>query len=192
MPRFLWDPVVYCALLLFSLPLKAEPMDGIETGLNLIGDCQLAKIYDRESTAEWLCEGYQDIQVWVSGGQERFYVSFGAAADEEPAAFQTLEPRNQPGERVEWVLEDGQPVATILRWFTQVQEGLKRTSIYRGEVLVVTQLGEGQTCHIGYIDALATQNPYELARDTARLLAGIWDCQQAPKLLGRGGRSLGF
>ncbi|UXN74462.1 hypothetical protein N8D56_04770 [Devosia sp. A8/3-2] len=34
-------------------------------------------------------------------------------------------------------------------------------------MLVVTQLAEGQTCHIAYIDALANDNANELARQAA-------------------------
>jgi hypothetical protein len=42
-------------------------------------------------------------------------------------------------------------------------------------VLVVTQLVEGNSCHIAYIDALANKNANELAREAADK-SGDFDC----------------
>ncbi|MDD7909327.1 hypothetical protein PUV47_05310 [Pseudovibrio exalbescens] len=190
MVRFSLRPVgILLCFLVFPTVALAE---NVRTPLDFASNCQLTKIFDGEAAAEWICEGFQDIPVWVSGGSSKFSVSYGVTADKEPAATQTLEPDNRPGRQVEWVLEDGEPVATILRWITRIDQSLDPADAYRGEVLVVTQLGQGQTCHIGYVDALANRDPHQLARDAANLLAGIWDCSQSPKLLGRGGRSLGF
>jgi len=159
-------------------PLK-EPKMGVDSGA-------------------WICEGYKNIPVYVAEGDLRFFVSFGDKAMQEPAASQSLGPRNRLGDTVEWVLEDGEPVATILRWHTDIPaelagaEQADADGFYRGQVLVVTQLREGKTCHVGYVDARAAKNANKLARDAAHLLAGIWDCSSEPKLLGGGGLSLGL
>ena len=44
-----------------------------------------------------------------------------------------------------------------------------------GQVLVVTQLVEGNTCHIAYVDARANDNANELARAAADA-SGSFDC----------------
>ncbi len=151
-----------------------------------------------EDSARWSCQGYNGIPVYVAEGDLRFFVSFGEAGPAEKAATQSLGPWNRLGSTIEWVLEGGEPVATILRWHTDVPEGVVDAKpaggdgIYRGQVLVITQLGQGKTCHVGYVDARANKDANQLARDSARLLAGIWDCASEPKILGHGGLSLGL
>jgi hypothetical protein len=85
---------------------------------------------------------------------------------------------------LEWLLppdnQTAPPIATILRWFTQREQAAPA-----GEVLVVTQLKSGATCHIAYVDALANANANELARQAAEDLAGDFDCENTmPKIYG--------
>ena len=68
----------------------------------------------------------------------------------------------------------GSPVATILRWYTAAPDGAGDKT--EGQVLVVTQLRPGATCHIAYIDALANKNANEMARHIADQQAGSFDC----------------
>ncbi|MNT74727.1 hypothetical protein D3C72_2135700 [compost metagenome] len=63
------------------------------------------------------------------------------------------------------------PVATIVRYHTADPE----TGEDKGQVLVVTQLVEGNSCHIAYVDARANANANELAREAADK-AGNFDC----------------
>ena len=63
------------------------------------------------------------------------------------------------------------PVATILRYHTADPE----TGEDKGQVLVVSQIAEGNSCHIAYVDALATANANDLARAAADG-AGDFDC----------------
>ncbi len=173
--------------------------DSVYSSLDLNETCELQETPDLdESAAVWMCEGYNGIPVYVAEDDLRFFVSFGEAAQNEPAATQGLSPWNRIGSTIEWVLEDGKPVATILRWYTDIPADLAGEAkadadgFYRGQVLVITQLGQGKTCHIGYVDARSSKNANKLARDAAGLLAGIWDCNSQPKLLGGGGLSLGL
>ena len=88
---------------------------------------------------------------------------------------QTLPPFNRLGEKLEWRLNNDlgrwMPIATIVRYHTADPE----TGEDKGQVLVVTQLVEGNSCHIAYVDALANDNANELAREAADK-AGEFDC----------------
>jgi hypothetical protein len=63
------------------------------------------------------------------------------------------------------------PIATIVRYHTADPE----TGEDKGQVLVVTQLVEGNSCHIAYIDALANADANVLAREAADR-SGDFDC----------------
>ena len=125
--------------------------------------------------ASWACPGYKGYPLQVTEGDLRFTLNYGFNVDKEPGTGQSLGPFNHLGPKLEWRLSNasGQwlPVATIVRYFTQNPDTLEETN----QVLVVTQLVEGETCHIAYIDALANPNANELARQAADK-AGKFDC----------------
>ena len=106
----------------------------------------------------------------IAEGDLRFFVSYGFGADDEPAAGQTPPPFNTLGPKIEWRLSNAsgawKPVATIVRYFVDNDTDID------GQILVVTQLGEGTTCQIAYIDALANPDANELAREAADDMAG--------------------
>ena len=136
------------------------------------------------------CEGYRGRPVFVGEGDLRFFVWFDRRKSEEPLASQTLGPFNTIGETMEWRLRrvdgDWQPFATILRYKTSLNDDRDD-----GEVLVVTQLRPGATCHIAYVDARSNKNANELAREAADRLAGTFDCNDTPERVGAPGPSLG-
>jgi len=125
--------------------------------------------------ASWACPGYKGYPLMVFEGDLRFSLAYGFNIDKEPVRPQTLGPFNHLGPKLEWRLSNALgrwlPVATIVRYFTQDPEDSERTN----QVLVVTQLASGQTCHIAYIDALANADANELARQAADA-AGDFDC----------------
>lgn len=125
--------------------------------------------------ASWACPGYKGYPLQISEGDLRFVVSYGFNIDKEPVQSQTLGPFNRLGPKLEWRLSNASgrwlPVATIVRYFTADNE----TGEEKGQVLVVTQLVEGQTCHIAYIDALANPDANALAQAAADK-AGAFDC----------------
>ena len=54
-----------------------------------------------------------------------------------------------------------------------------------GQVLVVSQIEEGNSCHIAYVDALANKDANELARAAADK-AGDFDCaNDEPEVIGK-------
>ena len=123
--------------------------------------------------ASWSCPGYKGYPLMVTEGDLRFSLIYGFGA--KMADGQTLPPFNHVGEKLEWRLSNElgrwMPIATIVRYYTADPE----TGEDKGQVLVVTQLVEGNSCHIAYIDALANPNANELAREAADK-AGSFEC----------------
>ena len=107
--------------------------------------------------ATWACPGYKGIPVMIGEGDLRFFVSYGLTSTTERAAEQTLPPFNHLGSRIEW---------------------------WMGQVLVVTRLGPGATCHVAYVDAQANSNANELARKAADETAQGFDCANEPEIIG--------
>jgi len=125
--------------------------------------------------ASWACPGYRGYPLMVQEGDLRFSLRYGFNIDKNNAGFQTLGPFNELGSTLEWRLSNAAgrwlPIATIVRYHTADPE----TGVNKGQVLVVTQLQEGNTCHIAHIDALANENANELARQAADK-AGDFNC----------------
>lgn len=134
--------------------------------------------------ATWACPGYKGIPVMIGEGDLRFFVSYGLTSTTERAAEQTLPPFNHLGPRIEWRISNvaGQitPFATILRFFVARPDGEEG----EGQVLVVTKLGPGATCHVAYIDALANPDANVLARKAADDTAQDFDCANEPDIIG--------
>lgn len=125
--------------------------------------------------ASWSCPGYKGYPLKVNEGDLRFSLEYGFNIDANQSGTQTLSPFNYLGPRMEWRLSNAlgrwMPIATIVRYHTADPE----TGEDKGEVLVVTQLVEGNTCHIAYVDALANADANELARKAADA-SGSFDC----------------
>lgn len=108
------------------------------------------------------------------------FVSFGRNAARESAAGETLPGFNDVYKgTIEWRLErqsNGKlkPFATILRWNVMTNPDDRQAS---GGKLVVTKLGPGGVCHVGYVDAGANPDANELAQTCGREGAHlqVWD-----------------
>jgi hypothetical protein len=141
--------------------------------------CRHARGRDVEDYGSWLCPGYGNIPVRLAAGDQRMYVSFGRNAAREPAAAETISGFNDVYKgTIEWRLErkpDGrlQPFATILRWNFMTGPDDRKAS---GRKLVVTRLGPGGVCHVGYVDARANPDASELARKHADEKARTFKC----------------
>ena len=126
--------------------------------------------------ASWSSPRYKRYPLLVMEGDLRFALAYGFNVDAEPVSFQTLPPFNYLGAKLEWRLSNDlgrwMPVATIVRYHTANIE----TGEDEGQVLVVTQVMEGNTCHIAYVDARANADANELARQAADRMAGRFDC----------------
>lgn len=162
-------PAALLALLALAAPAQAA-FTSTYTDLNL-DECLVLDADD--FGASWACPGYKGYPLMVSEGDLRFSLIYGFGA--RMADGQTLPPFNRVGDRLEWRLSNDlgrwMPVATIVRYHTADPE----TGEDKGQVLVVTQLAEGNSCHIAYVDALANEDANELARQAADG-AGEFDC----------------
>ena len=166
---------------LTTLPAAAQQIDSSYTDVDL-DDCTVVSSDDFGST--WACPGYKGIPVMIAEGDLRFFVSYGLRSTEERAAEQTLPPFNHLGPKIEWRISNAEgqwkPFATILRYFTQREEGEDE-----GQILVVTKLEPGATCHVAYIDVLANEAANDLAREAADELAPSFDCADDPEIVGK-------
>ncbi len=134
--------------------------------------------------ATWACSGLKGMPVMIAEGDLRMFVSYGLTSTTERAAEQTLPPFNHLGPKIEWRVSnaDGsyKPFATILRYFVSKQDGETE-----GQVLVVTKIAPGATCHVAYIDALANPDANALARQAADDKAVDFDCRNEPEMVGK-------
>lgn len=149
---------------------------------------------DVEDYGTWSCAGYGGFAVYVSGGDQRSYVSYGPNAAKQPAATQTLASFNGEGTNIEWRGQrtpTGQllPYATIMRWSTTVTAD--SGDAVKGQVLVVTRLGTAGVCHVGYVDGRENPDANALAQKIADENARTFKCgTDKPIILGN--RGLGF
>lgn len=179
----------------FAQPASA-PAGAIErvyTPLDL-KQCKHTRGREVEDYGSWRCTGYAGIQVFITAGDQRSYISFGPNAAKELAAEQTLAAFNSEGKTIEWRIErkaDGRPhaFATILRWNTTTLDTDNDLKQVAGQVLVVTRLGPGGVCHVGYVDGRADPNANALAVQIADQHARGFKCgKDKPIILGVQGK----
>ena len=172
---------ILAVLAIWSPPALGQPNAAVESVYTTFDShkCRHTRGRDVEDYGSWLCRGYGDIPVRLAAGDQRMYVSFGRGAAREPAAGETIPGFNDVYKgTIEWRLErsrDGKlkPFATILRWNFMTSPDDRQTS---GRKLVITKLGPGGVCHVGYVDARASPDANELARKLADEKARTFKC----------------
>lgn len=182
------------AVVLSLSPALAETMSSAYTSFD-VEKCPHRKGRQVEDYGEWRCPGYAGIPVVMTAGDQRVYVSYGAHARREVAAGETLASFNGEGKTIEWRIArtpDGRdrPLAAIMRWSTTrvVDDPKTKDGVYRGQVLVVTRLGPGGVCHVGYVDGRENADANALARRIADEHAGAFRCgRDKPIVLGKTG-----
>jgi len=185
--------MVFAALAAIGLatPSFAQtPVERVYTPLDL-KKCRHTKGKVEEDYGSWRCAGHMGIAIYVTAGDQRSYISFGPNAAGERAAKETLASFNSEGKTIEWRIENagGKPhaFATILRWNTTTLDD--DSNQVRGQVLVVTRLGPGGVCHVGYVDGRANPNANELARQIADDRARTFKCgKDKPVIMGAKGK----
>jgi hypothetical protein len=181
---------VFIALGVLTVPAAAQTAASAYSTLDL-KKCRHTAGKDVEDYGEWSCAGYGGTGVYVRAGDQRSYVSYGPNAKKQPAGKQTLASFNGEGKNIEWRGERGadgalKPYATIMRWSTTVSGDADEPA--RGQVLVVTRLGPGGVCHLGYVDARANPDANALAQKIADENARKFKCgADKPIVLGNKG-----
>ena len=171
------------AVVLFATPAVSQPIEYVYTKFDA-KKCKHERGKQVEDYGSWLCPGYEKLNVLLSAGDQRMYVTYGSGKQKDLAASQTFPGFNDVYEgTVEWRIEktDGKarPFATILRWNVVTPDDREKATgpiKSTGRVLVVTRLGPGGTCHVGYVDAKANPDANELARRIADEKARTFKC----------------
>jgi hypothetical protein len=118
---------------------------------------------DGESSGIFQCAGYKGVPVYFTEGDLRSFVAFGTGGDTHCAFHQTFSGFNSVGNKIEWRLRKGKPIAAILRWKVSYDpENAEKTKDW----LVVSKLANGQSCQMGYVEG-----GYPKANEKARWLA---------------------
>ena len=175
-------------LLLLALTLGASPafaQSGMTSAYTDLDIEQCLVLEADDFGASWACPGYKGFPMKVQEGDLRFSISYGFNPEASSSGAQTLPPFNNLGGKVEWRLSNAKgyffPIATIVRYHTADPV----TGENKGQVLAVTQIAEGNSCHIAYVDALAHANANELAREAADK-AGSFNCAaDEPQVIGK-------
>jgi hypothetical protein len=156
------------AALLFAPPALAG-FDSAYTDLKFDDSSQCTNLTpapvegEPNDGAVYECKGFEKYVVSFSEGDLRSTVSFGTHSGDHCAASQTFGGFNGVGNRIEWRLKDGKPIATILRWTVSYDpEESSKTKTW----LVVTKLEDNNSCHMGYVEG-----SYPKANEKARWLA---------------------
>lgn len=159
----------------------AQEISSVFTKFDADKTCKHTPGRDVEDYGSWRCPGYAGLIVYLTAGDQRMQVSFGASAKKaanELAAEQTFPGFNSVySGTVEWRIEKlphgkTRPFATILRWNLITEEDIARgDNKATGRTLVVTRLNPGGVCHVGYVDARqpgANEAARKLADEKAR------------------------
>ena len=179
------------ALALVSVPAIGQTIESQYTTFDA-KKCKHQKGEEVEDYGSWLCPGYQNLRVLLSAGDQRMHVTYGNWKKDDIALSQTFPAFNNVYEgTVEWRIEktsDGKtrPFATILRWnIVTAADNEKATGpiTSTGRVLVVTRLGPGGVCHVGYVDAKANPDANELARKIADEHARTFKCGKDKRIV---------
>ncbi len=112
-------------------------------------DCQVLETYEGGGV-DLRCDGYDGIDVFVSDGDARMDVDYGAKTEN----FESFSAFNGVGGTIEWMLgDDGAPYAAALRFLIDV-DGRS------AQALVVSKIGSDDEagCVVGVVDAAADQS----------------------------------
>ena len=140
--------------------------------------CSLVAEYEAGATS--VCEGFGGIWYEINDGDARVSVTFGIDPENRPEQhrFESFQSFNNINDVIEWRHHgDGQPFATILRWFISISDDGGVTS-KTGQVLVVSKIGVAlqDGCVVGYVDALVNKDANVMARIIADTLAEHFEC----------------
>lgn len=124
------------------------------------------------------CSGYGDVPIFVSEGDLRFDVDYGAPNE----IWESFSSFNSINETVEWRIHDGHPHAAILRFF--IDTGMTGTDEDTGQILVVSKVGsEGAPgCVVALVD-VSIEQANGVARGAAAM-AENFSCEDQPVAIG--------
>jgi len=170
---------------------KAEEFSSAYREIDLKKQCA----YQAESGGQqggWRCAGYRGVGVEIGAQDARTHLSFGPKPWDEKASQETLlRPNKFDGSLIEWRLDgERKAFAAITLWKAQ-RPSDRPFEPYTGAILVVTRLGPGGVCHVGYVDARLNRRADALAREIADRRARAFQCGKDRAIIA-GKREPGF
>ena len=169
-------PILLAAILV-AVAAPSPAAESVYTDL-LLQKCQtLVKPDPDEPGGDFmssLCPGLDDYDVLFKEGDLRQSIHYGYLKTSIiDHAFESFGQFNHMNPKIEWrVGDDGRPYAAIQRFFVGDAES-------RGQVLAISRVGQPgdeEGCPVGYVDALANENPNALARQVADTVAAAFRC----------------
>lgn len=156
-----------------------------------LGTCEIIEQEPEFGTTTWRCEGQAGYTVYPTEADLRFYLAFGKGEAMATTGGATVPPFNHlGGGMLEWRVENLKgvwtPFATIVRYY--YSGGSEEP---KGQVLVVSKFDDGETCTVGYVNALAEKNANSLARRLADDVARQFVCSRDQEhYVGKGANEL--
>ena len=162
------------AVCLSATAASAGEITSVYSDLDL-KKCKALELYaDEGEGGVWACKGIAEFDVLYLEGDLRGYIAFGPEGRSQCTSAQTFGAFNSPGPKIEWRMENGKPIATILRWFTDNGSGEANA---KQNWLVVSKLNGKDACRVALID---TKYPdaNTLARAKADGKAHTFNCEK--------------
>jgi len=155
------------------LLLIAAPAVAAESVYQPLKEADCPRVASDEVGATFFCHGRDGTPFLLTEGDLRMSVTFGGVGPGSRVPFQCFGSFNSLGELVEWRVEQGVAVATILRFLLDPGDGGAT-----GQVLVVSKVGAGQSpgCIAAYVDARANPDANALAQEAADRIVPNVDC----------------
>ena len=137
------------AVCLSATAASAGEITSVYSDLDL-KKCKALELYaDEGEGGVWACKGIAGFDVLYLEGDLRGYIAFGPEGRSQCTSAQTFGAFNSPGPKIEWRMENGKPIATILRWFTDNGSGEANA---KQNWLVVSKLNGKDACRAALID----------------------------------------
>ncbi len=144
-----------------------------------VDDCRQIAADEESGSVQFTCDGLGGVPVWLAEGDLRIFIGYGAQPRRQCVSQQTFGSFNTVGDKLEWRLDGGKPVATIVRYRLDDGQG------NRSSFLAVTALKQEQACHIAYVDGGLPEHN-SIARMLADTQARGFDCaKDTPMLLSK-------
>jgi hypothetical protein len=168
----------FAALIVLGLSATATAADEITSVYSDLDlkTCKALQLYtgDEGEGGEWECKGIEGYDVMFWEGDLRGNIAFGPLARSQCTSAQSFGAFNSPGAKIEWRMENGKPIATILRWFTDNGSGEANA---KQNWLVVTKLNGKDACRMALIDT-KYPNANTLAQAKADGKAHTFNCEK--------------
>lgn len=158
-------------ILAFSVALSSTPLlaESVYTKLDLDACPVVEKL---EEGGVWRCEGWGGYPVEFSEGDLRQSLFLGHLGTwSKKGHWESFGSFNHIAGTIEWIVQGKVAKAAITRFIIEnANAGGEVDKASRGEVLVifkVGQMGDGEACTVGYVDARANPGSNDLARKVA-------------------------